>query len=67
MDLSYEARWLNLRRQISEDIAVLRARANEAEDRGDAEGCDWITARTIGLSRAIAYMDEMDRVGANRA
>jgi hypothetical protein len=59
MDLSYEARWLNLRRQLAEDAATLAALAEGTADSSKALNLHGKAAYAV---TALRHMDELDRV-----
>ena len=67
MDLSYEARWLDLRRQLDVDIAYLAERTRQALDAGEHERAGKLDAKTRTLEVVRDQMDAADRTGASRA
>lgn len=60
MDLSYEARWLDLRRQLDVDIAYL-------EECADRDNSPILRAKAQALMVVRDEMDKADRVQAHQA
>ena len=62
MDLSYEARWLNLRRELEEAAATLEHLTHQP-----GEAAHFAAFKLAGIRVALTYMDETERATGPRA